>query len=247
MHRLLLFLAVLAIPVGSALAEDVEISMAWARATPGVAANGVAYVTVSNHGAETAIVGAETPVAKRASLHTHIMDGDVMQMRPVERVSVAEGATVIFAPGGLHIMLQGLAYALKEGESFPLTLVFDDGSTLAADVVVAGIGAMMAPGHEMPHGKVHGDHETMMDDMEHMDAIDTVSGTGVVNAVNIDMRMVNLSHDPIPALGMPAMTMDMAVSDDVMLHGLNPGTSVDFTLVKGPDGIYQIGSVTARE
>lgn len=90
----------------------------------------------------------------------------------------------------------------------------------------------------------HRDHDTMMEEMDHMDA---VSGTGVVNAIDMAGRTVNLSHDPIPVLGMPAMTMDMAVGEDAHLHGLSPGTAVDFTLVKGPDGIYQIGTVTARE
>jgi Cu/Ag efflux protein CusF len=90
----------------------------------------------------------------------------------------------------------------------------------------------------------HGDHDALMEDMADMDG---VSGTGVINSVDAAARTVNLSHDPIPAAGMPAMTMDMAVADGVMLHDIAPGTAVDFTLVKGPDGIFQVRSVSQKE
>ena len=47
-------------------------------------------------------------------------------MRPVAAVPVAPGASVALEPGGLHVMLSGLRYPLREGSSFPLTLTFED-------------------------------------------------------------------------------------------------------------------------
>lgn len=159
-HRCLWLLSILTLFSGPALADSVELSMAWARATPGAAANGVAYLTVTNHGAATAIVGAETTVAARASLHTHLMDGDIMRMRPVDSVPIEGGATVMFAPGGLHVMLNGLTHPLAEGDKFALTLIFDDDAARMVDVTVAEVGAMMAPGHAMPQdsGETGEDH-----------------------------------------------------------------------------------------
>ncbi len=145
MSCLLLILATLATFASPCLAGSVDLSMAWARATPGAATNGVVYLDVVNRGAATAIVGAETMVAKSAGLHTHIVDGDIMRMRPVDAIPLAPGATVTFAPGGLHIMLKGLARPLVEGDRFALTLIFDDGTARTVDVAVGSIAAMAAP------------------------------------------------------------------------------------------------------
>ncbi|MFP6759731.1 MAG: copper chaperone PCu(A)C [Alphaproteobacteria bacterium] len=148
MSRLLLILATLASFASPCLADSVDLSMAWARATPGAAANGVVYLDVVNRGAATAIIDAETLIAKSAGLHTHIIDGDIMRMRPVDAIPLAAGATVTFAPGGLHVMLKGLAQPLVEGDSFVLTLIFEDGTARTVEVAVGSIAAMTAPGHD---------------------------------------------------------------------------------------------------
>jgi Cu/Ag efflux protein CusF len=116
---------------------------------------------------------------------------------------------------------------------------------VAAATIILWTGPALADHHgDESGGGGHGDHDAMMEDMADMDG---VRGTGVINSIDAAARTVNLSHDPIPVAGMPAMTMDMAVADGVMLHDISPGTAVDFTLVKGPDGIFQVGSVSQRE
>jgi periplasmic copper chaperone A len=135
-----------------AMAADVEIAEPWARATPGAASNGAIYLSLSNHGEDTAIIAAASPAAKAAGLHGHEMDGDMMRMRALESVPLPAGETVTFAPGGLHIMLMGLAAPLVEGESLSLTLSFADGSTVDVTVPILGVGAMgPAEGHGGPH------------------------------------------------------------------------------------------------
>lgn len=71
------------------------------------------------------------------------------------------------------------------------------------------------------------------------------SGTGTINAVDIERRTVNISHEPIPAIGWPAMTMDMAVAPSVDLDAVAPGSQVTFSLSRGADGVYVIGSLSA--
>ena len=66
---------------------------------------------------------------------------------------------------------------------------------------------------------------------------------GTVNAVDPAMHTVNLSHQPIPALGWPAMTMDFAVAPAVDLKEIRPGAAVTVTLGKGKNGIYEIRSI----
>ncbi|MEM7529512.1 MAG: efflux RND transporter periplasmic adaptor subunit [Pseudomonadota bacterium] len=76
------------------------------------------------------------------------------------------------------------------------------------------------------------------------DGIDA-TGTGVVHAVTPDGKLT-LSHDPIPALGWPAMRMDLDVA------GLDPGTvplesPVEFDLEKGEDGLFTIIAVRGED
>lgn len=71
------------------------------------------------------------------------------------------------------------------------------------------------------------------------------SGTGTINAVDIERRTVNISHEPIPAIGWPAMTMDMAVAPSVDLEAVAAGSQVTFSLSRGADGLYVIDSLNA--
>jgi|SRR4051794_6820163 Cu(I)/Ag(I) efflux system protein CusF len=67
--------------------------------------------------------------------------------------------------------------------------------------------------------------------------------TGTVNTVDPGQRKINLSHNPIPSIGWPAMTMDFAVAPTVDLTRVKPGSRVDFTLQKGKGGMYEVQSV----
>jgi len=114
---------------------------AWARATVAAVKTGAAYLTITGHGAADVLLSAATPVADRAELHEAISEGNVMRMRPVERLMVPVSASVVLTPGGTHVMLVGLKGPLTVGQHFPLTLVFQDAGKLEADVVVAAAGA----------------------------------------------------------------------------------------------------------
>jgi Cu(I)/Ag(I) efflux system periplasmic protein CusF len=67
--------------------------------------------------------------------------------------------------------------------------------------------------------------------------------TGTVNAVDPAQHKINLSHQPIPSLGWPAMTMEFPVAPSVDLSGIKAGSRVNFSLEKGKDGMYQVQSV----
>jgi len=67
-------------------------------------------------------------------------------MRPVEKIQVAPGEPTVLKPGGLHVMLIGLEAPLKEGESFPLTLTFQQAGKTEVTVSVESVGAMQPSG-----------------------------------------------------------------------------------------------------
>lgn len=66
---------------------------------------------------------------------------------------------------------------------------------------------------------------------------------GVVNAVDPTQHKINLTHDPIPSIGWPSMTMEFPVAPSVDLSGVTPGSRVNFTMEKGKNGMYEIQSV----
>jgi hypothetical protein len=116
---------------------DLNIDHPWARALPPTAPAGAAYFVVhSKSTTDDTLVSAMSPVADKTELHTHVMMGEVMKMQQVESVAIPAGGEVKFAPGGLHVMLFGLKQPLVAGESFPLTLVFQNAGTVQVDVKV---------------------------------------------------------------------------------------------------------------
>jgi periplasmic copper chaperone A len=76
-----------------------------------------------------------------------------MKMRSVASLPIESDKPVILAPGGFHIMLSGLKQALKQGDSFPITLSFTKAGQVTASATVAKAGATMP---SIDHGNVRG-------------------------------------------------------------------------------------------
>ncbi len=112
---------------------------AYARTMGGIGASGAVFMMLHNNGTtDDRLIGAKTEVAAKAELHTHIMTADgVMQMVAIEGgVPMPAGEMHAFERGSDHVMLFGLTRELKDGDSFPLTLIFESGAELTFDVVV---------------------------------------------------------------------------------------------------------------
>ena len=151
----LLFAALLLLTnAAAAQTGPVEVKNAWARATPGKAETGVAYLTVETT-APDRLTGASTPVAAKAELHEMTMQGGIMKMRGLAAVDLPAGHPVMLKPGAVHIMLMGLKQPLRAGESFPLTLDFEKAGKREVTVTIEKAGAMGpehtgGPGMTMP-------------------------------------------------------------------------------------------------
>ena len=111
------------VPPGTAA---VDVRDAWARATvAGQSAGGVFARLTAPAGAR--LIGGSSPVAERVEVHEMRLDGDVMRMRALnDGLALAPGVTVALAPGGHHLMLQGLRYPLQPGASVAMELLFVD-------------------------------------------------------------------------------------------------------------------------
>ncbi|MGF1461599.1 MAG: copper chaperone PCu(A)C [Maricaulaceae bacterium] len=98
------------------------------------------FLDIVNTGEADTLTAATSPAIERIELHTHVQEGDVFRMRPVESIAVAAEATTALEPQGLHLMAFGLQpEALVQGD-LSLTLTFDTAGEVtipAGDVVAA--------------------------------------------------------------------------------------------------------------
>ncbi len=160
--------AILAVSVPAAAtaheyeAGGVTVSHPWARATPGGATVGAAYVEISaKDGSTDTLVAASSPAAGRVEIHTHTMDNGVMKMRKLEKLAIPGGSSVLLQPAGNHIMLFELKGPLKEGDLLPVTLIFEKAGEVKIEATIEPVGAKGPhgmngqPGHEdhMGHGQ----------------------------------------------------------------------------------------------
>ena len=121
----------------------VTIVTPWARATPGGAKVGGAYLELkAAAGTEDRLVAAKSPAAGTVEIHDHINEGGIMKMRRVDGIKVSGGQAVTLKPGGYHLMLIDLKEPLKQGGKLPLTLVFEKAGEVAVEATIAPIGAM---------------------------------------------------------------------------------------------------------
>ncbi|MFP4611451.1 MAG: efflux RND transporter periplasmic adaptor subunit, partial [Thiohalophilus sp.] len=68
------------------------------------------------------------------------------------------------------------------------------------------------------------------------EADEDIRGTGVLHEIEAEDNRVNMTHDPIPEIDWPEMTMSFDVKPDVELDAFSPDDKVEFDLEEGEDG-----------
>ncbi len=145
-------------------AAGVEITGAWSRNSPMMTEAGAAYLTITS-AVDDRLVGAavDPSVAGTVEIHEtvmadgemadgemtdgHMSDGDMsdggmgdmggeMTMRPVDGIDLPAGEAVALEPGGLHIMLLDLAAPFEIGQTYELTLTFEQAGDQTVTVEV---------------------------------------------------------------------------------------------------------------
>lgn len=105
-------------------------------------------------------------------------------------------------------------------------------------------GAMPAATGAIDHGQI--DHSAHGSQQMAQAAPAAVQGRGVVRSIDSVRRKVNISHDAIPAIGWPPMTMDFDVAPAVNLGALKPEMHIDFTMRQEGSGMYFIQTITSH-
>ena len=145
-----LFLALAGVPA-AALAQ-VAVADPWVRGTvEGQRATG-AFMKLTAP-ADMALVAAASPVAKIVEIHEMKMEGGMMKMKANDKLALPAGKAVDLKPGGYHVMLMDLVKPLKDGETVPLQLTFEDQAGKKQTVDVKAVVRPLAAGGSQPAAK----------------------------------------------------------------------------------------------
>lgn len=112
---------------------------AYARTNGGIGKSGAIFLMIHNNTeTDDRLIDARSDVAQKVEIHTHKDDGNgVMQMIHLkDGIALPYGEMHELARGGDHVMLMGLTRDLKDGDTFPLTLVFEKAGEMVIEATV---------------------------------------------------------------------------------------------------------------
>lgn len=98
------------------------------------------YLVLHNPGAQDRkILSLETDIAGQAEVHRHTYEDGMMKMRRVSHALIPAEGSLVFEPGGYHIMLLDVAEPPAVGAQFSVTMEFDGGERFTFPVDVRPI------------------------------------------------------------------------------------------------------------
>ena len=137
------------VSIAAVFGADIEIEGAYARASIPNAPNSAAFFVIKNNSdKDIAITSANSDIAEKNELHTHIKENQMMKMMKIEKLVVPAKSSLELKSGGDHVMLIGLKKELKAGDEISLELSFSDGDKKSIKVPVKDLASTM---HKMQH------------------------------------------------------------------------------------------------
>lgn len=137
------------VSIAAVFGADIEIERAYARASiPNVPNSAAFFVIKNNSDKDIAITSANSDIAEKNELHTHIKENKMMKMMKIEKLVVPAKSSLELKNGGDHVMLMGLKKELKAGDEINLELSFSDGDKKKIKVPVKDLASTM---HKMQH------------------------------------------------------------------------------------------------
>lgn len=125
---------------------EVTVEKAWVRATPGSATVTAGYALIVNSGpVADQLVGVRCAAAEMTELHQSKDDGGMMRMQAVPVLEIPANGRVELRPGDYHLMIMGLAHALKVGDTLDLEFTFKSAGKQVVKAKVAPLAATAMP------------------------------------------------------------------------------------------------------
>jgi len=98
-------------------------------------------VIVNGRDAADVLDSATSSAARFTSAHAQSESNGFVTMTPLERPTVATGDSLVFRPGGNHLMLEGVTRPLAAGDTLTITYWFMNGGPRAVLTTVRAYGS----------------------------------------------------------------------------------------------------------
>ena len=145
-------LAAAGLAVAPSASAQVTVADPWVRGiVTGQKATG-AFMQLKSP-ADAVLVAASSPAAKIVEIHEMKMEGGMMKMNAVDRLALPAGKAIDLKPGGYHVMLMDLVKPLKDGDTVPLQLTFEDKAGKKQTVEVKAVVRPLAASGSPPAAK----------------------------------------------------------------------------------------------
>ncbi|WP_407176786.1 copper chaperone PCu(A)C [Bradyrhizobium sp. STM 3562] len=212
-------------PAEDAAPGSLIVSQPWSRATPGGAKVAGGYLTIKNRGDRIErLLSASTSLAQRTEIHQMAMIGGIMTMRPAAGGLIIEpGHSVTLAPGGTHLMFEGINAAFRQGDRVPVTLDFEQAGAMNVMFEVQSLGAQ-APATRAAEPATTMAAAAPVDDdsfFTHLHAVKAMANVtvspGRAGPVEIAIQLENADELPLSA---EAVSVTLADPE----HGIAPVT-----------------------
>lgn len=125
---------------------------AWVRSMPPGAQVSAAYGMLMNHSDQTVTLSTvSSEISGTAEMHEVIAEGDQRRMAELESIDIAPHETLIFEPGGRHIMLLDIAAPPIQGETVEICAISAAGTRACTEAAVR----RQAPEAQESHANHH--------------------------------------------------------------------------------------------
>lgn len=154
-----------------ARACDLKVDSAWIREAPSNATALAGYAVLRNAGSKpVSVMSAQSAAFARVELHESLTENGMAKMRAIDKLEIAPGEQVEFAPGGKHFMLINPKPGLRSGDAVAVKIKDANGCEMTANFKVSAgaASATDAMDHsKMDHSKMDHAGMNMSDSMEH--------------------------------------------------------------------------------
>lgn len=117
--------------------NSIQIDHPWSREAPPSATVIAGFFQLRNLSIrDDFLISATTPIAERVEIHQHEMSDGVMRMKKIDNVRISTMKSVMFEPGGYHLMIFNPEQSFKQGERFPMTLEFRNAGKVEIELAV---------------------------------------------------------------------------------------------------------------
>jgi periplasmic copper chaperone A len=131
--------ALAALPAFGAAEKSLTVSNSWFRFIMASRPAAGYFILTNASSKPHVLTGVSSPACGSLMMHKSQQQNGEDTMAMVSSIPVPAQGAVTFAPGGYHLMCMSPTKDMKVGAKVPVTLSFDNGSTLTQDFVVHNV------------------------------------------------------------------------------------------------------------